>query len=196
MRSSRKDGIAMATRMRTGTMVQATSRMVLCVVREGTGFLSSLKRKITAMRRASDEDADDRDEPDEPGVKRRGGLAEPGHHVLHADAPGRRHAGCGERRSRPGRRRRPGSRPRTRPRSCTPIRIARPRSSTNVTGARRRPRSGAPPGREARSRALRRGRHDRMTVLETIARPASATGAPPRQSVRHNARGKPLRPHA
>ncbi len=41
----------MATRMRTGRTVQATSRMVLCVVREGTGFLSSLKRKITAMRR-------------------------------------------------------------------------------------------------------------------------------------------------
>ena len=39
--------MAIATRIRTGTIVQATSRSVLWVVLEGTGFRFSLKR--TAM---------------------------------------------------------------------------------------------------------------------------------------------------
>ena len=45
VRSRRKDGIATATRISTGTMVQATSIAVLWVVREGVGFRFSLKRK-------------------------------------------------------------------------------------------------------------------------------------------------------
>jgi hypothetical protein len=40
----RKDGTAIAIRIRTGTTVQAISRMVLWVVRDGIGFRFSLKR--------------------------------------------------------------------------------------------------------------------------------------------------------
>ena len=36
----------MTTRMITGTIVQATSSMVLCAVFEGTGFRFELKRMI------------------------------------------------------------------------------------------------------------------------------------------------------
>ena len=45
--SSFIEGMAMTNRIRTGMIVQAISRGVLCVVREGTGFAVSLKR--TAM---------------------------------------------------------------------------------------------------------------------------------------------------
>src|SRR3954454_24255648 len=51
-RSSRKEGIAIATRMRTGTMVQATSSMVLWVVREGLGFACSLNLTMIVTSRA------------------------------------------------------------------------------------------------------------------------------------------------
>ena len=43
----------MAIRMRTGTIVQATSSQVWCVVFEGTGFLASLKRTAIMMISAS-----------------------------------------------------------------------------------------------------------------------------------------------
>ena len=39
--------MAMATRMRIGTTVQATSSTVLCVTFEGVGLARSLKRYIT-----------------------------------------------------------------------------------------------------------------------------------------------------
>ena len=41
------DGTAIATRMMTGTSVQATSSSVLCVVRDGVGLARALKRTIT-----------------------------------------------------------------------------------------------------------------------------------------------------
>ena len=44
---SRNDGIAMITRMITGTIVQATSINVLCVVFEGVGLAFSLNRQTT-----------------------------------------------------------------------------------------------------------------------------------------------------
>ncbi len=46
MNSSRNDGTAMTTRMNTGITVQATSRSVLWVVREGTGLAPALKRTM------------------------------------------------------------------------------------------------------------------------------------------------------
>ena len=52
-RRSRKDGIAIATRISTGRIVQATSSRVLCVVRAGTGFARSLNFTATAIRSAS-----------------------------------------------------------------------------------------------------------------------------------------------
>src|SRR3712207_5833927 len=52
-RMSRNDGIAIATRIRTGTIVHATSSVVLWVVREGVGCARSLNLKITAPRRAA-----------------------------------------------------------------------------------------------------------------------------------------------
>ncbi len=52
-RRSRKDGIAIATRISTGRIVQATSSRVLCVVRDGTGFACSLNFTATAIRSAS-----------------------------------------------------------------------------------------------------------------------------------------------
>src|ERR1700704_4746593 len=45
--SRRNDGTAMATRISTGMMVQATSISVLCVVLEGTGLALALN--FTAM---------------------------------------------------------------------------------------------------------------------------------------------------
>src|SRR3954453_16774904 len=45
-KSSLKEGIAIATRIRTGITVQSTSTVVLWVVREGVGFLDSLKRHM------------------------------------------------------------------------------------------------------------------------------------------------------
>ena len=39
--------MAIATSMNTGSTVQSTSMVVLCVVREGTGLRFSLKRHIT-----------------------------------------------------------------------------------------------------------------------------------------------------
>src|SRR5579864_8532070 len=42
--SSRNDGTAIKSRISTGTMVQITSSVVLCVVRDGTGFFRALNR--------------------------------------------------------------------------------------------------------------------------------------------------------
>src|SRR5262249_44841090 len=44
--NSRNDGIAIATRIITGTMVHITSSSVLCVVRDGVGLLRTLKRRM------------------------------------------------------------------------------------------------------------------------------------------------------
>ncbi len=44
---SLKEGMAIATRMKTGITVHSTSIVVLCVVREGVGFRFSLKRHMT-----------------------------------------------------------------------------------------------------------------------------------------------------
>lgn len=46
VRRVRNEGIATATRIRTGMMVQATSIAVLCVVRDGVGFAFSLNLKM------------------------------------------------------------------------------------------------------------------------------------------------------
>ena len=51
--SSRKDGIAMPTRMSTGMIVQAISSPVWCVVRDGVGLAFSLNFTTTATSRAS-----------------------------------------------------------------------------------------------------------------------------------------------
>ena len=45
--------MAIATRIRTGITVHSTSSVVLCVVRDGVGFLDSLKRHITYNSSAS-----------------------------------------------------------------------------------------------------------------------------------------------
>ena len=45
--------MAIATRIKTGITVHSTSSVVLCVVRDGVGFLDSLKRHITYNSSAS-----------------------------------------------------------------------------------------------------------------------------------------------
>jgi hypothetical protein len=45
--SSEIEGIAIPIRISAGTMVQATSSSVLCVVREGTGLALARNRHIT-----------------------------------------------------------------------------------------------------------------------------------------------------
>ena len=85
----------MAIRMRTGTMVQATSSQVWCVVFEGTGFLASLKRTDDDDDQRQHEHADHRDQPDEPGVKDGQVATDFGHHALHAHFPGGRRARAG-----------------------------------------------------------------------------------------------------
>src|SRR5207342_72868 len=52
-KSKRNDGTAIVTRMRTGTTVQITSIVVLCVVREGTGLLRELNFTITTTSNAN-----------------------------------------------------------------------------------------------------------------------------------------------
>ena len=52
-RSSRIDGMAIATRMRTGTSVQTTSIVVLCELRDGVGFALRRKRYIVHSSRPS-----------------------------------------------------------------------------------------------------------------------------------------------
>ena len=48
MNRSLNDGTAMTTRIMTGTSVQATSRKVLCVVRDGVGLALALNLTTTA----------------------------------------------------------------------------------------------------------------------------------------------------
>src|SRR5215216_1608837 len=49
----RNDGIAITTRMTTGSTVQATSSSVLCVVRDGVGLARALNFTITTTSRMS-----------------------------------------------------------------------------------------------------------------------------------------------
>ena len=51
--SSRNDGTAMPTRIRTGISVQATSIVVLWVVRDGTGLARALNLTTTMTSSAS-----------------------------------------------------------------------------------------------------------------------------------------------
>ena len=73
-RRTRNEGIAMATRISTGTIVQATSRTVLCVVCAGTGLARSLKRTTMIDEERQHEQRDDGDDPDKQPVVEEGDV--------------------------------------------------------------------------------------------------------------------------
>ena len=67
-RRSRIDGMAMPTRISTGTRVQTTSISVLCELRDGTGFALRRKRYERKDQEDEDEDADERAKGQQPIV--------------------------------------------------------------------------------------------------------------------------------